>query len=137
MINQLYSLVILCELAQFKKHIILFEYAILTLLLIGALLICFFLLSTQTKSLEKRTSYECGFAPFGDARMQMNIHFYLIGILYLIFDLELVFFYPWIYSFSVFFNSNAFFVMITFIVLLGIGFIYEWLHGVFQWTRVK
>lgn len=82
---------------------------------------------------EKLSPYECGFDPFGDARTTFNIHFYLVGILFIIFDLEIMFLFPWaitLYQVS----YSGFLFLFFFLIILGIGFIYEWLKGALQWS---
>jgi NADH-quinone oxidoreductase subunit A len=85
---------------------------------------------------EKLASYECGFEPFGDARSNFDIHFYLVGILFLIFDLEVVFLYPWIFSIlekneNMLVNLH---VLYIFFILLGVGFIFEWKKKALNWS---
>ena len=92
-----------------------------------------FVFGTRPKEdVEKVSAYECGFDPFGDARSQFDIRFYLVSILFIIFDLEAVFFYPWCVSFS-FLNIEGFWGMIDFIVELLVGFIYAWEVGALEW----
>jgi len=84
-----------------------------------------YLASSSYKNFEKLSSYECGFEPFDDVRTALNIQFYIVGILFLIFDLEIVFLLPW----SVCAGNLGifpFWLMIIFIVILTLGFIYEW-----------
>jgi NADH-quinone oxidoreductase subunit A len=82
---------------------------------------------------EKSSSYECGFEPYEDARNVFDIRFYLIAILFLIFDLETVFFIPWCISMNVI-NTQGFLVMIDFIIELLVGFIYAWEVGALDWN---
>ncbi len=81
---------------------------------------------------EKISPYECGFEPFEDARIRFDVRFYLIAILFLIFDLEIAFLFPWS---VVFLNLGwlAFFAMLFFLFILIIGFVYEWLKGALEW----
>ena len=76
---------------------------------------------------------DCGFDPFGDARNPFNIHFYLVGILFIIFDLEITYLFPWAISLD---NTGffGFFSMLFFLGILTFGFIYEWLKGALNWT---
>ena len=81
---------------------------------------------------EKNSPYECGFEPFGNARMKFDVRFYLIAILFIIFDLEIVFLFP----FAVIFDSIGWlglYAMGLFLLLLLIGFIYEWRKGALEW----
>nr|YP_009490367.1 NADH dehydrogenase subunit 3 [Gracilaria edulis]AWH62521.1 NADH dehydrogenase subunit 3 [Gracilaria edulis]UAD89631.1 NADH dehydrogenase subunit 3 [Gracilaria edulis] len=81
---------------------------------------------------EKVSAYECGFNPFDDARATFDIRFYLVAILFLIFDLEISFLFPW----SLVLNDISlfgFWSMIIFLIILTIGFIYEWYKGALEW----
>lgn len=81
---------------------------------------------------EKSSSYECGFNPFGDARNKFEVKFYLIAILFIIFDLEISFLFPWtviLYKINLF----GFISMLFFLFILALGFIYEWLVGALDW----
>jgi len=81
---------------------------------------------------EKLSAYECGFNAFGDARMHFDVRFYLVSILFVIFDLEVAFLFPWaitLTSTGVF----AFWSMIVFLGVLTVGFVYEWKKGALEW----
>lgn len=91
-----------------------------------------FLVSTSNPDTEKLSAYECGFDPYEDARTTFDIRFYLIAILFLIFDLETVYFLPWSLNIS-FFSSSSFFGMLDFIFELIFGFVYAWLVGALEW----
>jgi NADH-quinone oxidoreductase subunit A len=86
----------------------------------------------QNPDSEKYSSYECGFNPFEDARTKFEIHFYLVGILFIIFDLEVIFLFPWV---VVFYKLSTFgaFIMLFFIIILTIGFAYEWVKKALDW----
>ncbi len=81
---------------------------------------------------EKVSTYECGFNAFDDARMKFDVRFYLVAILFIIFDLEVAFLFPWIFPV---FEGNlfAFWSMMVFLGVLTIGFIYEWRKGALDW----
>lgn len=81
---------------------------------------------------EKNTGYECGFDPFSDAREPFYVKFYLISILFIIFDVEIVFFFPWAISFKQLFFFG-YYIIYIFILILLIGFIYEWKKGSLDW----
>jgi len=81
---------------------------------------------------EKLSAYECGFAPFDDARMKFDIRFYLVSILFIIFDLEVAFLFPWAISLGEI-GVYGFWSMIIFLAILTIGFIYEWRKGALEW----
>lgn len=82
---------------------------------------------------EKGSAYECGFEPFGDARSVFDVKFYLVGILFVIFDVEIIFLFPWCLVLGVI-GFHGFVVMCLFIFLLLLGYVYEWLQGVLDWV---
>ena len=81
---------------------------------------------------EKLSAYECGFEAFDDSRMEFDVRFYLVAILFIIFDLEIAFLFPWAISLG---NIGAlgFWSMMIFLSVLTIGFIYEWKKGALEW----
>jgi len=88
--------------------------------------------SSSSPDVEKVSAYECGFDPYEDARNVFDVRFYLVAILFIIFDLEAVYFFPWCVSFS-FLNAEGFWGMLDFIIELLIGFIYAWEAGALNW----
>ena len=80
----------------------------------------------------KLSPFECGFAPFDDARGQFDVRFYLVAILFIIFDLEVAFLFPWSVSFHKI-GMLGFWSMMVFLGVLTIGFIYEWRKGALEW----
>ena len=98
----------------------------------GALLVTPFLVAYKRPDVEKLSAYECGFAAFDDARMKFDVRFYLVAILFIIFDLEVAFLFPW----AVAFKSIGWFgfsSMMIFLGVLTVGFIYEWKKGALEW----
>jgi NADH-quinone oxidoreductase subunit A len=91
-----------------------------------------YLLAIQNPDAEKLSSYECGFDPYEDARNTFDVRFYLVAILFIIFDLEAVFFFPWAISLT-HLTSWGFWSMIDFIIELGLGFLYAWKIGSLEW----
>jgi NADH:ubiquinone oxidoreductase subunit 3 (subunit A) len=91
-----------------------------------------FLLVYQKPNNEKLSAYECGFNPFGDARAKFEVRYYLVAILFIIFDLELLFLFPWVISFN-YLNWFGIYSMIFFLFILTLGFIYEWFCGALDW----
>ena len=91
-----------------------------------------FILSPKNPDPEKLSAYECGFEPFSDSRMEFDIRFYLVAILFIIFDLEIAFLFPWAISLG---NIGfvGFISMMIFLFILTIGFIYEWKKGALDW----
>ena len=101
--------------------------------LIGlALLIAPFLVAFQQPDPEKLSAYECGFNAFDDARMKFDVRFYLVAILFIIFDLEVAFLFPWAVAFKDL-GAFGFWSMIVFLAVLAVGFIYEWRKGALEW----
>ncbi|MFD1794424.1 NADH-quinone oxidoreductase subunit A [Paracoccus aurantiacus] len=82
---------------------------------------------------EKVSAYECGFAPFDDARAKFDVRFYLVSILFIIFDLEVAFLFPWAVSFHNL-SDLAFWGMMIFLGVLTVGFAYEWKKGALEWA---
>nr|YP_010377318.1 NADH dehydrogenase subunit 3 [Helicotheca tamesis]QYB23005.1 NADH dehydrogenase subunit 3 [Helicotheca tamesis] len=91
-----------------------------------------YLLVVQNPETEKLSSYECGFEPYEDARHKFDVKFYLVAILFIVFDIETMFLLPWCISLN---NLSilGFWSMIDFIVELGIGFVYIWYIGALDW----
>ena len=91
------------------------------------------LLAAQQKPYaEKLSAYECGFEPFDDARRRFDVKFYLVAILFIIFDLEVAFLFPWAISLGEI-GMFGFFSMVAFLAVLTVGFIYEWCKGALEW----
>jgi NADH-quinone oxidoreductase subunit A len=102
-------------------------------LVIGlVLLIAPFLVAYQQPDPEKLSAYECGFNAFDDARMKFDVRFYLVAILFIIFDLEVSFLFPWAVAFRKI-GVFGFWSMMVFLGVLTIGFIYEWKKGALEW----
>ena len=108
-------------------------YMVGSLVLTSILLIVALILSPKELGFEKTSPYECGFEPFGDAHSVFSIQFFIVGILFMLFDLELAYLFPWaihLGNLSMF----SFFLMFFFLILLTIGFIYEWKKGALDWV---
>jgi NADH:ubiquinone oxidoreductase subunit 3 (chain A) len=91
-----------------------------------------FLFSPKNPDPEKLSAYECGFEAFGDSRMEFDVRFYLVAILFIIFDLEIAFLFPWAISLGSL-GSLGFWSMMLFLFVLTVGFIYEWKKGALDW----
>ncbi len=102
----------------------------------GALVTLSWLLGQRTRSRQKDTPYECGIAPTGSARERFSVKFYLVAIVFILFDIEAVFLYPWVvvYRDLKFFG---FFEMLLFIVLIVCGFFYIWKKGALDWSHAS
>ena len=91
-----------------------------------------FILSPKNPDPEKLSAYECGFEPLSDSRMEFDVRFYLVAILFIIFDLEIAFLFPWAISLGSI-GIVGFISMMIFLFILTIGFIYEWKKGALDW----
>jgi NADH-quinone oxidoreductase subunit A len=98
----------------------------------GALLVAPFLIAYQSPDAEKLSAYECGFNAFDDARMKFDVRFYLVSLLFIIFDLEVAFLFPWAVAFKDV-GLFGFWSMMLFLGVLTVGFIYEWKKGALEW----
>ena len=90
-------------------------------------------LAPKNPDSEKLSAYECGFNAFDDARMKFDVRFYLVSILFIIFDLEVAFLFPWAVAFSEI-TMLGFWSMIVFLAVLTVGFAYEWKKGALEWA---
>ena len=115
------------------------EYIPILIFLIFAFLLSFgaFFLSIfagkKSSYAEKKSTYECGFEPFDDSRGRFEVKFYLVAILFIIFDLEIIFLFPWAVAFSEI-GLFGFLSMMFFLFVLTIGFVYEWMKGALDWS---
>jgi NADH-quinone oxidoreductase subunit A len=97
-----------------------------------ALLVAPFIVAYSRPDTEKLSAYECGFNAFDDARMKFDVRFYLVAILFIIFDLEVAFLFPWAIALGDV-GWFGFFSMIGFLTVLTVGFLYEWRKGALDW----
>jgi len=91
-----------------------------------------FLFSPRNPDPEKLSAYECGFDAFSDSRMEFDVRFYLVAILFIIFDLEIAFLFPWAISLGNI-GPLGFWSMMIFLLILTVGFVYEWKKGALDW----
>jgi NADH-quinone oxidoreductase subunit A len=89
-------------------------------------------LSVRNRDPEKRTAYECGFEAFEDARARFDVRYYLVAILFIVFDLEIAFLFPWAVSMTET-GGLGLAAMGIFLVILVVGFVYEWKKGALEW----
>lgn len=102
-------------------------------ILLAIIIVVFsYLLSVQNPDTEKLSSYECGFEPYEDARNIFDVKFYIVAILFILFDIEAMFLLPWCLSLSQL-STLGFWSMIDFVLELGVGFIYVWYVGALEW----
>ena len=91
-----------------------------------------YFLGVQLPDAEKASVYECGFDPYEDSRNKFDVRFYLVAILFIIFDLEALFLFPWSVSLS-YLSSMGFWTMVDFLFELTVGFVYVWKIGALEW----
>jgi len=115
------------------------EYLPILVFLILALVISFgaifmsLALGKHSPYPEKDSTYECGFEPFDESRGKFEVKFYLVAILFIIFDLEIIFLFPWAVAFFEL-GQTGFWSMMFFLLVLTIGFVYEWMKGALDWN---
>ena len=114
------------------------EYFSIILFLLIAIVLSFgfiianYLAAPSNPDPEKLSAYECGFEAFDDSRMEFDVRFYLVAILFIIFDLEIAFLFPWAISLGSI-GALGFWSMMIFLAVLTIGFVYEWKKGALEW----
>ena len=97
-----------------------------------AMVLASYILARQKPDSEKLSAYECGFEAFDDARGRFDVRFYLVAILFIIFDLEVAFLFPWAISLGDI-GLFGFWSMMVFLAVLTVGFVYEWKKGALEW----
>ena len=107
-------------------------FVIISLLLSIGFVLINYLASPRNPDPEKLSAYECGFEAFSDSRIQFDVRFYLVAILFIIFDLEIAFLFPWAISLGSI-GLLGFYSMMIFLFTLTVGFIYEWKKGALEW----
>jgi NADH-quinone oxidoreductase subunit A len=116
----------------FQDYLPLVIFVAIAAVIVLALLVAPFILAFKQPDPEKLSAYECGFNAFDDARMKFDVRFYLVAILFIIFDLEVAFLFPWAVAFKAV-GALGFWSMMVFLAVLTIGFIYEWRKGALEW----
>ena len=120
-------------LAEFlKDYLPIIVFLLVALVLSVAFVTVNYLASPKNPDPEKLSAYECGFEAFDDSRMEFDVRFYLVAILFIIFDLEIAFLFPWAISLGSL-GALGFWSMMIFLGILTIGFIYEWKKGALEW----
>lgn len=115
---------------EYYKIFIMFIICVILAVLILGLS---YILKSKNYNWEKISAYECGFHPFEDSRSTFDVRFYLVAILFIIFDLEITFLFPWSIRFEIL-HFFGYISMLIFIYILLIGFIYEWKKGALEWV---
>ena len=115
-----------------NEYLSILIFIIIALFLSVGFIVLNYLFSPKKPDPEKLSAYECGFEAFSDSRMEFDVRFYLVAILFIIFDLEIAFLFPWAVSLG---NIGllGFWSMMIFLFILTIGFIYEWKKGALDW----
>ena len=107
-------------------------FIVVGLLLSVVILGLSFVVGVSKPDIEKLSAYECGYDPFDDSRGKFDVRFYLVGILFIIFDLEVSFLFPWAITLG-YQSYEGIVSMVVFLSILTIGFVYEWLKGALNW----
>lgn len=107
-------------------------FIIFSIVLSVVLFVASYLIASQKGDTQKLSAYECGFDPFDDARDRFDVRFYLVSILFIIFDLEVAFLFPWALVLGKI-EMFGFWTMMIFLIILTVGFIYEWMKGALEW----
>ena len=115
-----------------KDYLPIIIFLIIALGLSVAFVFLNFIFSPKKPDPEKLSAYECGFEPFNDSRMEFDVRFYLVAILFIIFDLEIAFLFPWAISLGSI-GFLGFISMMIFLFILTVGFVYEWKKGALDW----
>ena len=115
-----------------KDYLSIIIFLFIAISLSAGFIVLNFLFSPKNPDPEKLSAYECGFEAFSDSRMEFDVRFYLVAILFIIFDLEIAFLFPWAISLG---NIGllGFISMMIFLIILTVGFIYEWKKGALDW----
>ena len=115
-----------------SEYLSIIIFLFISLLLSTGFIIINYIASPSNPDPEKLSAYECGFEAFDNARIEFDVRFYLVAILFIIFDLEIAFLFPWAISLG---NIGllGFYSMMAFLFILTIGFIYEWKKGALEW----
>jgi len=115
-----------------KEYLPIILFLLIALSLSFGFIVLNYFLSPRKPDPEKLSAYECGFDPFDDSRMEFDVRFYLVAILFIIFDLEIAFLFPWAISLGKI-GLLGFCSMMVFLLILTVGFIYEWKKGALDW----
>ena len=115
-----------------SEYLSIIIFLFISLLLSIGFIVINYIASPSNPDPEKLSAYECGFEAFDNARIEFDVRFYLVAILFIIFDLEIAFLFPWAISLG---NIGllGFYSMMAFLFILTIGFIYEWKKGALEW----
>jgi NADH:ubiquinone oxidoreductase subunit 3 (subunit A) len=115
-----------------QEYLVIFIALILAVILAIVVFSLSYILVLRQSDTEKLSAYECGFDPFSDARTRFDVRFYLVAILFIIFDLEIVYLFPWVVALRAI-GGLGFWSMMLFLFILTVGFVYEWSKGALNW----
>jgi|TARA_B110000261_G_scaffold163758_1_gene210717 NADH-quinone oxidoreductase subunit A len=138
MLQNINMLIISTSFYNFNQSLLYFEFLPILIFLGIAIVLALiivtlsYVLSVQNPDTEKLSTYECGFEPYEDARNIFDVKFYIVAILFILFDIEAMFLLPWSVSISQL-STLGFWSMIDFIIELGVGFVYVWYVGALEW----
>ena len=118
----------------FQNYVPILLMLAVVVLLAGGMLVLSWLLGERRPSRAKLTAYECGMTPTGDARQRFSVKFYLVAMVFILFDVEVIFLYPWAVVFHQL-RMFGFIEMLLFLVLVVAGFAYLWKKGVLDWSK--
>jgi NADH-quinone oxidoreductase subunit A len=119
----------------FQSYIPVFLLLVVVVLLAGGMLLLSYLLGPRRPTREKLAPYECGIIPTSDARQRFSVKFYLVAMVFILFEVEVLFLYPWAVIFHEL-RMFGFVEMLLFLLLASPGFVYVWKKGVFDWARL-
>ena len=115
-----------------KEYFSILLFLFISVILSAGFILINYIFSPKKPDPEKLSPYECGFEPFNDSRMEFDVRFYLVAILFIIFDLEIAFLFPWAISLGKI-GIFGFISMMIFLFILTVGFVYEWKKGALDW----
>ena len=115
-----------------KEYLPIFIFMGMAVGLSSVIVLLSYLRAPRRPDPEKLSSYECGFAPFSEARLKFDVRFYLVALLFIIFDLEVAFLFPWAITLREI-GREGFWAMMVFLGILTVGFVYEWKKGALEW----
>ena len=115
-----------------NSYLPIFLFLVIAVGLSAMMVLSSYIVGPKKPDSEKLSAYECGFEPFSDARRKFDVRFYLVAILFIIFDLEVAFLFPWAITLGQI-GMFGFWSMMVFLGVLTVGFIYEWKKGALEW----
>ncbi len=127
-----FGIIIMASAAFLSEYLPILVFLVIAGGLSGLMVVASLIVGKRKPDVEKLSAYECGFDAFSDSRHKFDVRFYLVAILFIIFDLEIAFLFPWAVSLGQI-GMFGFWSMVTFLSVLTVGFIYEWKKGALEW----